>query len=61
MEFEPTLKQSKSYWKNLTYFFGSEDFSLIFLGVAILIQFIFLGVRSDEPHKLHKGLIFLGL
>ena len=28
-------------WKNLSYFFGSEDFSLIFLGVTILIQFIF--------------------
>ena len=30
-------------WKNLSNFFGSEDFSLIFFGVTILIQFIFFG------------------
>ena len=44
-------------WKDRSYLFGSEDFSLIFWGVAILIQF-FLGVRANELHKLHKGLFF---
>ena len=35
-------------WKNLSYFSGFEDFSLIFLGVTILIPFIFLGVRLNN-------------
>ena len=54
-----------NFW--YSYFFGFRKISLIFwvwrfftyfFGVAILIEFIFLGVRSDESHKLHKGLIF---